>query len=85
LAEIDMGALRERMEREMVLRRLALRTRQAYIAQVTALSKHYRRSPDLLTEQEIQRAIGCPLARRGGWSSPRWFVPVRLTIAGSMI
>jgi integrase/recombinase XerD len=54
LAEIDMGALRERMEREMVLRRLALRTRQAYIAQVTALSKHYRRSPDLLTEQEIQ-------------------------------
>lgn len=49
-----MGALRERMEREMVLRRMALRTRQAYVAQVAALAKHYHRSPDLLTEQEIQ-------------------------------
>jgi len=49
-----MGVLREQMEREMVLRRMALRTRQAYVAQVVALAKHYRRSPDQLTEQEIQ-------------------------------
>lgn len=49
-----MGALRDRMEREMVLRRLALRTRQSYAEAVVALAKHYRRSPDLLSEREIQ-------------------------------
>lgn len=48
-----MGALRDRMEREMVLRRMALRTRQAYIAQVAAVAKYFRRSPDRLTEREI--------------------------------
>src|SRR5690348_14357736 len=52
--EIDMGALRDRMEREMVLRRMALRTRQAYAAQVAALAKHYRRSPDRPSQEEIQ-------------------------------
>ena len=49
-----MGALRERMEREMVLRRMALRTRRSYIETVAALARHYRRSPELLTEVEIQ-------------------------------
>jgi len=49
-----MGTLRDRMEREMVLRRMALRTQQAYLAQVAALAKYYRRSPDQLTSQEIQ-------------------------------
>ena len=54
---IDMGTLRDRMEREMVLRRMALRTRQAYTAQVAALAKYFRRSPDQLTEQEIQQYL----------------------------
>jgi integrase/recombinase XerD len=49
-----MGVLRERMEREMVLRRMAVRTRRSYAEAVAALAKHYRRSPDQLTEQEIQ-------------------------------
>jgi integrase/recombinase XerD len=49
-----MGALRERMDREMLLRRMSLRTRQSYIQAVTALAKHYRRRPDQLTEQEVQ-------------------------------
>jgi len=52
--EIDMGALRERMEREMVLRRLALRTRRSYAEAVAALARHYRRSPERLTAEEIQ-------------------------------
>jgi site-specific recombinase XerD len=46
--------LRERMEREMVLRRMALRTRRSYAEAVAALAKHYRRSPDRLTQAEIQ-------------------------------
>ena len=54
LEEIDMGVLRERMEREMVLRRMAFRTRRSYTEAVAALAKHYRRSPELLTEAEIQ-------------------------------
>lgn len=49
-----MGVLRDRMEREMVLRRLALRTRKSYVEAVVALAKHYRRSPDRLSEREIQ-------------------------------
>lgn len=49
-----MGALREQMERQMVLRRLALRTRQSYADAVASLAKHYRCSPDRLTEQQIQ-------------------------------
>jgi site-specific recombinase XerD len=49
-----MGVLRERMEREMVLRRMALRTRQSYAEAVAAIAKHYRRSPDRLSAQEIQ-------------------------------
>jgi integrase/recombinase XerD len=49
-----MGVLRERMEREMVLRRMAVRTRRSYAEAVAALAKHYRRGPDQLTEQEIQ-------------------------------
>lgn len=49
-----MGALRERMEREMVLRRLSLRTRQSYSEAVAALAKHYHRSPDRLTARQIQ-------------------------------
>jgi site-specific recombinase XerD len=54
LEETEMGALRERMEREMVLRRMALRTRHSYAEAVAALAKHYRRSPERLTQEEIQ-------------------------------
>lgn len=49
-----MGVLRERMEREMGLRRMAFRTRRSYTEAVAALAKHYRRSPERLTEGEIQ-------------------------------
>lgn len=52
-----MGALRERMEREMELRRMAVRTRQAYTQQVAALAKHYRRSPDRIAESEVQQYL----------------------------
>jgi integrase/recombinase XerD len=51
---IDMTELRKRMEDAMVLRGLALRTRETYLACVTALAKHYQRSPDTLTTVELQ-------------------------------
>jgi len=49
-----MTALRQRMDDAMVLRGLALRTRESYLAAVTGLAKHYRRSPDLLTAEDVQ-------------------------------
>jgi integrase/recombinase XerD len=49
-----MGALREQMEREMVLRRMSVRTRQAYSAAVARLTKHYHCPPDRLTSAQIQ-------------------------------
>jgi len=49
-----MGVLREQMERQMVLRRMSVRTRQSYSQAVAGLAKHYRRRPDQLTQQEVQ-------------------------------
>jgi integrase/recombinase XerD len=49
-----MGALREQMERQMVLRRMSVRTQRSYSSVVAQLAKHYRRSPDRLTAAEIQ-------------------------------
>lgn len=49
-----MSALRQQMSDAMVLRGLALRTRETYLAWVTALAKHYRRSPDELDATQIQ-------------------------------
>lgn len=49
-----MTPLRQRMDDAMVLRGFALRTRESYLAAVSALAKHYRRSPDQLTTDEVQ-------------------------------
>ncbi len=46
--------LREQMDDAMVLRGFATRTRESYLAAVRALAKHYRRSPDLLSTEEIE-------------------------------
>lgn len=49
-----MTELRQRMDDAMVLRGFALRTRETYLACVTALAKHYHRPPDQLDAQQIQ-------------------------------
>ena len=46
--------LRREMDDAMVLRGFAPRTREAYLACVTALARHYGRSPDGLNTAEIQ-------------------------------
>ena len=46
--------LRREMDNAMVLRGFAPRTREAYLACVTALAEHYGRSPDGLDSAEIQ-------------------------------
>lgn len=49
-----MKSLREQMNDAMILRGFAARTRGSYLAAVKALAKHYRRSPDLLTAEEVE-------------------------------
>ncbi len=49
-----MTTLRQQMDHAMVLRGFALRTRESYLACVTALARYYRRAPDQLGRDEIQ-------------------------------
>lgn len=50
-----MTPLRQRMLDAMVLRGMAARTVEAYIHAVVGLAKHYRRSPDVLSCDEVQQ------------------------------
>lgn len=49
-----MGELRDRMHHDMVVRGLAERTRESYLTAVVGLAKFYRRSPDRLTQREVE-------------------------------
>jgi len=59
-----MTPLRKRMIDDMQLMGLGLRTQTCYVAAVRRLAKHYRRSPDLLSEEEV-RAYLIALRDRG--------------------
>jgi integrase/recombinase XerD len=65
-----MGALRQKMIEEMKLRNFSPRTQQCYVSAVVGLVKHYRRSPDQLTQDEI-RAYLLHLKERGLSASSR--------------
>jgi integrase/recombinase XerD len=49
-----MGALRAKMIEEMKLGNFSHRTEQSYVSAMVGLVKHYRRSPDQLTQDEIR-------------------------------
>ena len=49
-----MTTLRSRMIEDMTLAGLAPRTQEVYLQAVRRLAAHYRRSPDLLTEEEVR-------------------------------
>ena len=49
-----MGALRIRMENDMIVRGMAVRTREAYTGAVVRLTQFYRRSPAELTAREVE-------------------------------
>lgn len=49
-----MGTLRDRMHHDMVVRGLAERTRESYVAAVVGLTKFYRQSPDRLSQREVE-------------------------------
>lgn len=65
-----MTLLREKMIRDMQLRRLAERTQQAYLSAVIGLVKHYQKSPDQINEREVQDYLLDMLNRRQlAWST----------------
>ena len=49
--------LRTRMLNQMTLRQMAPKTKHAYIWAVAGLAKFYQRSPDRLTQEQIQRYL----------------------------
>jgi integrase/recombinase XerD len=51
---MDMGALRKQMDGDLVVRGMSVRTRESYLGAVARLAKHYGRSPDAISEQEVQ-------------------------------
>ena len=65
-----MSELRTRMIRDMALRGFAPRTHEAYIAAVVRLAKHYHRSPDQLTNEDVQAYLAHLIQERKlSWST----------------
>jgi integrase len=65
-----MGALRKQMDADMVVRGMAVRTRESYLAAVAGLAKYYGRSPEQVSEAEVQRyLLHLMEERKLAWSS----------------
>ena len=65
-----MSTLRKQMEADMVLRGMSERTRESYVAAVAGLAKYYSRSPDQVSEAEVQRYLLHLIEERKlAWSS----------------
>ena len=52
-----MSPLRQRMLDALVLRGMAVRTQESYIDAVARLARHYRRSPDTLSAEQVQEFL----------------------------
>jgi site-specific recombinase XerD len=55
--ETVMSPLRKQMQADMVIRGLAPRTQEAYIAAVAGLARYYNRSPEHLTHDDVQKYL----------------------------
>ena len=65
-----MGALRKRMDGDLVVRGMAVRTREAYLGAVAGLAKYYGRRPDRINEREVQQYLLYLIEQRKlAWSS----------------
>ena len=65
-----MTELRRRMDEDMVVRGMADRTRETYLWAVEGLARHYRRSPDQISDQEVQAYLRHLLRdRHRSWST----------------
>lgn len=65
-----MGALRKQMDGDLVVRGMAVRTREAYLGAVAGLAKYYARRPDRIGEAEVQKYLLHLIEERKlAWSS----------------
>ena len=65
-----MTELRRRMDEAMVVRGMADRTRETYLWAVEGLARYYRRSPDQISDQEVQDYLRHLLRdRHRSWST----------------
>jgi len=65
-----MGALRAKMEQDLLIRGLSPLTQDAYIRAVVGLTKYYGRAPDTLSEHEVQAYLAVLVKeRRLAWST----------------
>src|SRR5262245_7014731 len=65
-----MTELRRRMDGDMVVRGMADRTRETYLWAVEGLARYYRRSPDQISDQEVQAYLRHLLRdRHRSWST----------------
>jgi site-specific recombinase XerD len=65
-----MSPLREKMLRDMQLRRLSNNTQRVYTYAVHGLAKHYMKSPDQLTDEQVQSYVLYMLNERElAWST----------------
>jgi site-specific recombinase XerD len=70
-----MSKLREDMIRDMQLQRLSERTQESYVRGVSGLAKHYMRSPDQLSDRQVQDFILHLLNERQlAWSTCNTYV-----------
>jgi site-specific recombinase XerD len=68
--ETAMGVLRKQMDGDLVVRGMSVRTREAYVGAVAKLAKYYGRSPDRISEQEVQNYLLHLIEERKlSWSS----------------
>jgi integrase/recombinase XerD len=68
--ETAMGELRKQMDGDLVVRGMSARTREAYLGAVAGLAKYYGRSPDRISEQQVQRYLLHLIEERKlAWSS----------------
>src|SRR3989338_4553338 len=66
----SMTPLREKMVRDMQLRRLSDNTQRVYLHAVFALARHYMQAPDLLNDRQIQDYVLYMLnVRKLTWST----------------
>lgn len=60
-----MSALSKKMDETMVLRGFSPKTRSAYVCRVRGLAQYYRRSPDRISNEEVERYLLHLLQERG--------------------
>ena len=59
-----MGELHERMQQDLILHGMALRTQEAYLAAVRGLATYYHQRPDTLSEAQVQTYVRYLLEER---------------------